>query len=100
MIVIMGATGTIGSALLERLVDLGVPVRALSREPEKLRDQIGEKGRSTIEVALVDASDPESLRRAFTGASQLFLAMSNSPKQIELKLQSFRLPLNLESNTS
>ncbi|WP_248548719.1 SDR family oxidoreductase [Paenibacillus odorifer] len=85
MIVIMGATGTIGSVLLERLVDLGVPVRALSREPEKLRDQIGEKGRSTTEVARVDASDPESLRRAFTDASQLFLAMSNSPRQIELE---------------
>ncbi|MEY9094923.1 SDR family oxidoreductase [Paenibacillus sp. RC84] len=85
MIVIMGATGTIGSALLERLVDLGVPVRALSREPEKLRDQIGEKGRSTIEIASADASDPESLRRAFTGASQLFLAMANSPRQIELE---------------
>lgn len=85
MIVIMGATGTIGSALLERLVDLGVPVRALSREPEKLRDQIGEKGLSTIEVASADASDPESLRRAFTGASQLFLAMSNSPRQIQLE---------------
>ncbi|MGN7764405.1 SDR family oxidoreductase [Paenibacillus sp. 22594] len=85
MIVIVGATGTIGSALFERLVDLGVPVRALSREPEKLRDQIGEKGRSTIEVALADAADPESLRRAFTGASQLFLAMSNSPRQIELE---------------
>ncbi|OMD94137.1 SDR family oxidoreductase [Paenibacillus odorifer] len=85
MIVIMGATGTIGSALLERLVDLGVPVRALSREPEKLRDQIGEKGRSIIEVAFVDASDPTSVRRAFTGASQLFLAMSNSPRQIELE---------------
>ncbi|MEK5280233.1 MULTISPECIES: SDR family oxidoreductase [Paenibacillus] len=85
MIVIMGATGTIGSALLERLVDLGVPIRALSREPEKLRDQIGEKGRSTTEVARVDASDPESLRRVFTGASQLFLAMSNSPRQIELE---------------
>ncbi|WP_405173120.1 SDR family oxidoreductase [Paenibacillus sp. FSL H8-0260] len=85
MIVVMGATGTIGSVLLERLVDLGVPVRALSREPEKLRDQIGEKGRSTTEVARVDASDPESLRRVFTGASQLFLAMSNSPRQIELE---------------
>ncbi|MNC05510.1 NAD(P)H azoreductase [compost metagenome] len=85
MIVIMGATGTIGSALLERLVDLGVPVRALSREPEKLRDQIGEKGRSIIEVAFVDASDPTSVRRVFTGASQLFLAMSNSPRQIELE---------------
>ncbi|MFD1903089.1 NmrA family NAD(P)-binding protein [Paenibacillus rhizoplanae] len=44
MIVIVGATGTIGSALVERLADLGVPVRALSREPEKLRKQIGEKG--------------------------------------------------------
>ncbi|MEK3768436.1 SDR family oxidoreductase [Paenibacillus sp. FSL R5-0887] len=85
MIVIMGATGTIGSALLERLVDLGVPVRALSREPEKLHDQIGEKSRSIIEVAFVDASDPTSVRRAFTGASQLFLAMSNSPRQIELE---------------
>ncbi|MEK4849054.1 SDR family oxidoreductase [Paenibacillus sp. FSL H7-0756] len=83
MIVIMGATGTIGRALVERLIDLGVPARALSREPEKLRNQIGEKGRSAIEVAWVDAADPESLRRAFTGASQLFLALSNSPRQIE-----------------
>lgn len=39
----------------------------------------------TTEVARVDASDPESLRRVFTGASQLFLAMSNSPRQIELE---------------
>ncbi|AJS57225.1 SDR family oxidoreductase [Paenibacillus sp. IHBB 10380] len=85
MIVIMGATGTIGSALLKRLVDLGVPARALSREPEKLRVQIEDKGWSTIEVASADASDPESLRGAFAGGSQLFLAMSNSPRQIELE---------------
>ncbi|MEC0229787.1 SDR family oxidoreductase [Paenibacillus alba] len=85
MITIIGATGTIGSRLVERLVDLGVPARALSREAEKLRDRFGEKGRSTIEVASADAADPESLRRAFVGASQLFLAMSNSPRQIELE---------------
>jgi uncharacterized protein YbjT (DUF2867 family) len=85
MIVIIGATGTIGSALLKRLVDLGVPARALSREPEKLRVQIEDKGWSTIEVASADASDPESLRGAFAGGSQLFLAMSNSPRQIELE---------------
>lgn len=85
MIVIIGATGTIGGALLKRLVDLDVPVRALSREPEKLRIQIGNLGWSTIEAAQADASDPESLRRAFAGASQLFLAMSNSPRQIELE---------------
>lgn len=91
MIVILGATGTIGSALLKRLVDLGVPARALSREPEKLSAQIGDKGWSTIEVASADASDHESLRRAFAGASQLFLAMSNSPNQIELETSIIRI---------
>lgn len=90
MIAIIGATGTIGSALLKRLADLGMPARALSREPEKLRAQIGTSGRSIIEVASADASDPESLRRAFAGASQLFLAMSNSPKQIELETSIIR----------
>ncbi|SCW67669.1 Uncharacterized conserved protein YbjT, contains NAD(P)-binding and DUF2867 domains [Paenibacillus tianmuensis] len=85
MIVILGATGTIGSALVKRLANLGVPARALSREPEKLCHQLGNWGGSTIEVATADASDPESMRRAFTGASQLFLAMSNSPRQIELE---------------
>lgn len=91
MIVIMGATGTIGSALLKRLVELGVPARALSREPEKLRAQIGDQGRSMIEVTSADASDPDSLRRAFTGASQLFLAMSNSPQQIEWETSIIRI---------
>ncbi|WCF10884.1 SDR family oxidoreductase [Paenibacillus thiaminolyticus] len=83
MIAIIGATGTIGSALVQRLAELGAPVRALSREPEKLRHQLSQWGKPPIEVAAADASDPESLRRAFAGASQLFLAMSNSPRQIE-----------------
>ncbi|MGG2092181.1 SDR family oxidoreductase [Bacillus sp. S13(2024)] len=85
MIVIIGASGTIGRALLKRLVNFGVPVRALSRDPEKVFMQIGDLDQSLIEIAWADATDPESLRRAFTGASQLFLAMSNSPRQIELE---------------
>ncbi|MNH94228.1 NAD(P)H azoreductase [compost metagenome] len=85
MIGIIGATGTIGDALLKRLVELDVPARALSREPEKLRVRLGEKERSIIEVASADAAEPESLRHALMGVSQLFMAMSNSPKQIELE---------------
>ncbi|BAU26049.1 uncharacterized protein YbjT (DUF2867 family) [Aneurinibacillus soli] len=91
MIVMIGATSIIGSALLKRLIDLGVPARALSREPEKLRSQIEDLGQSTIEIAAADASDPESLRRAFTGATQLFLTMSNSPRQIELETSIIRI---------
>ncbi|MCU6707915.1 SDR family oxidoreductase [Paenibacillus sp. J5C_2022] len=91
MIAIIGATGTIGSELLKRLSDLRVPALALSREPEKLRAQLGGAGKPTIEVKAADASDPESLRRAFVGAKQLFLAMSNSPRQIEYEVSIIRL---------
>ncbi|RNB89889.1 SDR family NAD(P)-dependent oxidoreductase [Brevibacillus fluminis] len=85
MIVIMGASGTIGQALLQRLGELGVPARALGREPEKLHAQIKSYGWPHIEAAYADAADSESLHRAFVGASQLFLVLSNSPAQIKLE---------------
>ncbi|MFG0211604.1 SDR family oxidoreductase [Brevibacillus porteri] len=91
MIVVMGATGTIGRALLKRLIELGVPTRALSRTPEKLQMLIGEQAASTVEVAAVEASDPESLRRAFAGGNQLFLSLSNSPNQVELETSMIRI---------
>jgi len=84
MIAIIGATGTIGNALLKRLMELGVPVRALTREPDKLRQHIGDAG-SGVEVCAADANDPESMRRALEGVSQLFLALSNSPRQVEFE---------------
>lgn len=91
MIAIIGATGTIGSELLKRLADIGAPARALSREPEKLRNRLGDAGKSTIEVAGADAADPESLRRAFAGVKQLFLTISNSPRQVEMEMSIIRL---------
>lgn len=100
MIVIMGATGTIGSALLERLVDLGVPVRALSREPEKLRDQIGEKGRSTIESHWWMLLTPNRCAARLQVLASSSLPCPTVQNKSNWKLQSFRLPLNLESNTS
>ncbi|WP_018754603.1 SDR family oxidoreductase [Paenibacillus terrigena] len=85
MIAIIGATGTIGNELLRRLMELSVPVRALTREPDKLRQQMGDLGLSKVEICAADANDPESMRRALEGASQLFLALSNSPRQVELE---------------
>lgn len=85
MIVIMGATGTIGSMLLQRLAKQGIPVRAVSRDANKLSSQIAERGASNITAVSADASNQESLRRAFDGADQLFLAMSNSPRQVEME---------------
>jgi uncharacterized protein YbjT (DUF2867 family) len=86
MIVIMGATGTIGRALMERLIEMKVPARALSRDGGRLRAQLDQKrGGQIIEVAQADAADPLSLRKAFEGASQLFLVISNHPEQVAME---------------
>ena len=85
MITIIGATGMIGNALLRRLLERGIPVRAVSRKPDKLRQQMADLALSGIETCAADANDSESMRRALAGTSQLFLALSNDPKQVELE---------------
>ncbi|MDI2129901.1 NmrA family NAD(P)-binding protein [Yinghuangia seranimata] len=88
MITVMGASGATGSALLDSLTALGVPCRALTRDPDRLACQLGDRAHSTwgIEVVGADAADPASLRAAFAGTRALFLAMANSPRQVELEL--------------
>ncbi|MFF1904533.1 NmrA family NAD(P)-binding protein [Kitasatospora sp. NPDC058218] len=81
----MGATGATGNALLHSLLALGEPVRALTRTPQQPLPGLGGAHPSPVEVRYADAGDPDSLRTAFEGASQLFLAMANSPAQVELE---------------
>ncbi|MFI8081697.1 SDR family oxidoreductase [Kitasatospora sp. NPDC086009] len=82
----MGATGTTGTALLHSLRALDVPVRALTRTPQRpLPGTAGPRHDRLVEVRYADAGDPDSLRAAFEGADQLFLAMANSPAQVALE---------------
>lgn len=85
MIVVMGATGATGNALLHSLLTLGTPVRALTRTPHRPIPGITGAHQPPVEVQYADATDPHSLRTAFKGASQLFLTMANSPAQVELE---------------
>lgn len=85
MIVVMGSTGATGNALLRSLLTLGTPVRALTRTPHKPIPGITGPHRPPVEVQYADATDAHSLRTAFKGASQLFLAMANSPAQVALE---------------
>ncbi|MFD0266428.1 NmrA family NAD(P)-binding protein [Streptomyces sp. NPDC127106] len=79
----MGATGATGGALLRRLTGLGIPCRAVTRTPEALRATTG--AGTPVEIAGADAADPRTLRDALEGSTQLFLAMANSPRQVELE---------------
>ena len=62
MILLTGATGTVGSALLRRLTAEGTPVRALVRDQRRLGDQ-----RVRVQIALGDLVDPPSFRNALRG---------------------------------
>jgi NADH dehydrogenase len=62
MILLTGATGTVGSALLRRLIAEGVPVRCLVRDPKRLGEQ-----RVRVQIALGDLGNPASFRHALRG---------------------------------
>jgi NADH dehydrogenase len=62
MMLLTGATGTVGSALLRRLTAAGEPVRCLVRDPRRLGEQ-----RVRVQIALGDLADPPSFRHALRG---------------------------------
>ncbi|MFJ2778717.1 NmrA family NAD(P)-binding protein [Kitasatospora sp. NPDC087315] len=91
MIVIMGATGATGGAALRSLAELGVPSRALGRDPGRLAAGLTDHTRRLVEPVFADAGDQGSLREAFKGARQLFLTMANGPQQVEHELRAIDL---------
>src|SRR3712207_1099150 len=62
MILLTGATGTIGTPLLRRLVASGEPVRCLVRDPRRLGPE-----RVRVQIALGDLGNPASFRNAMRG---------------------------------
>jgi uncharacterized protein YbjT (DUF2867 family) len=66
VILLTGATGLVGSALLRRLLDRGDAVRCLVRDPRRLGPN-----RVRVQITLGDLADPVSLRQAMRGVSQV-----------------------------
>jgi len=62
MILLTGATGTVGRALLRRLTASGTPVRCLVRDPGRLGAD-----RVRVQIVLGDLADPASFRNALRG---------------------------------
>ncbi|MFN8132013.1 MAG: NAD(P)H-binding protein [Solirubrobacteraceae bacterium] len=64
MILLTGATGLVGTALLSRLTKEAEPVRCLVRDPRRLGVE-----RVRVQIALGDLTDPQSFRHALRGVS-------------------------------
>ena len=78
MILLTGATGNIGSALLRRLIASNARVRCLVRDPRRLGPE-----RVRVQIALGDLSEPASFRNALRGVDtvvHLAAAIRDQPR--------------------
>ena len=75
-ILIVGATGTVGSELVTQLLGDGRTVRVLTRDPRKAAHRLGPRA----EVVAGDLGDRASLMAALRGIETAFLATSPTPR--------------------
>jgi uncharacterized protein YbjT (DUF2867 family) len=66
-VLVTGATGNVGRAVVTALQHAGIPVRAATRSPARLPDGLG------VEVVRLDFDDPATFDDALSGAAGLFL---------------------------
>jgi uncharacterized protein YbjT (DUF2867 family) len=69
---VTGATGNIGSLVVDRLLASGERPRVFVRDAAKARDRFGDR----VDVAIGDLADAASLGQAFRGIDRVFLVNS------------------------
>lgn len=79
MILVTGATGQIGSLVLQQLLESDVPVRAFVRD-EKRVEQLDHP---SLEVAVGTFEDKDSLEKAVKGMDSIFLVARDNPDQVQ-----------------
>ena len=87
---VTGATGYIGGRLAPRLLDRGLAIRAMARNPNKL-ESAGWRDRA--EVVRGDLGDPDSLTTAFDGIDVVYYlvhSMGTSPDFVAEEARSAR----------
>jgi uncharacterized protein YbjT (DUF2867 family) len=68
MILVTGATGTIGRELVPRLLEAGEEVRVFVRDQRKVEDK-------RVEIAVGDLRQPAALEQALRGVDRVFLVV-------------------------
>jgi uncharacterized protein YbjT (DUF2867 family) len=93
MIVVTGATGTIGRDLVRLLAASSHPVRALSREPPPGETAAG------VEWVRADLSDSAALASALDGGRRLFLLTGNGDDMVRLQKNVIRAAVEAGAST-
>ena len=80
MILITGASGTVGRPVLEEVIKLGRPARAMYRSAEDAR-----RAPSGVATVIADFADKASLTDALKGVDAIYLVCSPIPQLVELE---------------
>ncbi|SDL11280.1 SDR family oxidoreductase [Tessaracoccus oleiagri] len=83
MIVVTGATGPFGHAVVQHLLERGVPageIVAAARAPERA----GALASQGVGVREADYDRPETLAAAFAGADRLMFVSANGPNEVRI----------------
>ena len=80
-ILVTGATGRVGREVVDRLLDAGMPVRALTRQPDTAALP------TSVDVVAGDLSIPESLDAALEGVSSVFLVWTAAPATVSAVIE-------------
>jgi len=78
MILVTGATGNVGSAVVAELSARGIPCRAFVRDPGQAAERLG----PDVALAVGDFNDAASLARAMEGADAIFLSSADHPGKV------------------
>ncbi len=79
-ILVMGATGNVGSQVVKQLADAGANVRAAVRSPRKAESLKSER----VSLTEFDTDKPETIEAAFQGVDKVFLLTPLVPNMVEL----------------
>jgi uncharacterized protein YbjT (DUF2867 family) len=82
MILVTGATGLNGTALVRKLSTKGVPLRALVRNSAKAAEIAA---LPNVEIAIADMAKPETLPAALAGVDRAMLNSSADPAMVEVQ---------------
>jgi uncharacterized protein YbjT (DUF2867 family) len=73
---VIGATGRIGSAVIQRLLRTDTSLRVLVRDPGKARQLFGDG--PPVEILPVHLDDPGAVATGFSGSDTAFIAMGST----------------------
>jgi uncharacterized protein YbjT (DUF2867 family) len=78
-VLVTGATGNVGAAVVGELRARGAAVRAFARDAGRASERLGQD----VELAIGDFDDPASVAAAVEGTERVFLSSADGPRKVE-----------------